>query len=81
MVWDHRKNPASTLRRAVLSGLKSAHDLVEARVASHGHLVVLASDAGTWRWAKHKKVFQLAAIFVRVAAQQGPPMQRPLKCG
>jgi hypothetical protein len=61
-----------------LSGLKSADDLIEAR--GHGHLV-LASDAGTWRWAKHKKVFQLAAIFVRVAAQQGPPMQRPLKRG
>jgi hypothetical protein len=50
--------------------LKGAGYLIEARVAGHGYLVVLASDAEapirlrTWHWAKYEKVFQLAALFV-----------------
>src|ERR1700739_1323259 len=50
--------------------LKSAGDLIEARVAGHGYLVVLASDPkppiriGAWRGAKYEKIFQLAALFV-----------------
>src|SRR6202007_2858511 len=56
--------------------LKSAGDLIEARVAGHGYLVVLASDPkspirpGAWRWAKYEKIFQLAALFVLARGRQ-----------
>src|SRR3954447_5006547 len=56
--------------------LKSAGDLIEAAVAGHGYLVVLASDPkspvrlGAWRWAKYEKIFQLAALFVLARGRQ-----------
>jgi hypothetical protein len=49
--------------------LEFTGELVEARVAGHGYLVVLAGNPKSpicvwaWRWAEYEKIVQLAALF------------------
>src|SRR3954468_16221135 len=82
MVVDQRPHPRFDIAPTSLDGvqfiflLKVTGDLVEAFVASHGHLVLLASDPETpvgipaWRGAEYEKVFQIAALFVLASSGQ-----------
>ena len=68
--------PGSPDRMQLIFFLKVTGDLVEARLAGHRDLVLLACDpkapigARPWRRSKYEKIFQFAALLVRASGRE-----------
>jgi hypothetical protein len=79
---DQGPNSRFYLASSYLYGMKFVfcleinRNLVEARVAGHGYLVVLASDpkapicVAAWRRTKYEEILQFAALFVQPGGGQ-----------